>query len=200
MFGDMGKYTVLSDVSRALVDLLRDEMVPEPIAKPEQIGICGLQERGSFVVGLTLYNFQENGENRRNDFIELPDGRRQKPPVEYSASYLLTIVSKAEPDSRGMDEQRIMGRTLQVLQDNRRMPPRFLSDALREHNEAFTIEVSQMSMEDKMKIWNMLNEPYKLCCFFDVRPILMESTVILPAPKRVTEVTLESKQIPQNGK
>lgn len=192
----MGKYTVISDVSRALADMLRQYAVPEPVAKQEQIGICSLQDRGGCVVGLHLYDFRENGEMRRTERIELPDGSRQEPPTEYTAFYMLSIVSKAEPESRGLDEQRIMGRLLQVLQDHRRIPSSFLSDSLRECNEAMTIELSQMEMEDKVKIWNMMNEPYRLSCFFSVRPILIESAVIHKPPKRVTDITLHSRQIP----
>ena len=58
----MGKYTVIADVGKSIIDLLKDKLVPEPVSKPDTIGICDPKERGSFVVGIHPYNFKENSD------------------------------------------------------------------------------------------------------------------------------------------
>ena len=46
----MAKYSVISDVSRTIVELLQAELVPELVQQREQIGVCDPHDRGNFVV------------------------------------------------------------------------------------------------------------------------------------------------------
>ena len=48
----MGLYTAFAEVSASIVSLLRDTVSPEPLTKPEQIGICSPKERGNYTVGV----------------------------------------------------------------------------------------------------------------------------------------------------
>ena len=35
----MAKYTIISDIGKGILDLLRDKLVPEPVDSAEKIGI-----------------------------------------------------------------------------------------------------------------------------------------------------------------
>lgn len=190
----MAKYTVLADVSKTLVELLKDQLVPEPVAKPENIGVCEPKERGSFVVGIHPYDFQINNEIRQIDPIVLPDGNLQNPPTSYQISYMISVASKAEVLNRASDEQRILGRIVQALGDNVRLPQKYMPDSLRMANEEITIQMIPMELEEKVKIWTMYSEPYKLSVFYSVGPILVDSTIIRVPAKRVTTVGLDRRQ------
>ena len=190
----MAKYTVLADVSKTLVELLKDQLVPEPVAKPENIGICEPKERGSFVVGIHPYDFQINNEIRQIDPIVLPDGNLQNPPTSYQISYMISVASKAEVLNRASDEQRILGRIVQALGDNVRLPQKYMPDSLRMANEEITIQMIPMELEEKVKIWTMYSEPYKLSVFYSVGPLLVDSTIIRVPAKRVTTVGLDRRQ------
>ena len=190
----MAKYTVLADVSKTLVELLKDQLVPEPVAKPENIGICEPKERGSFVVGIHPYDFQINNEIRQIDPIVLPDGNLQNPPTSYQISYMISVASKAEVLNRASDEQRILGRIVQALGDNARLPQKYMPDSLRMANEEITIQMIPMELEEKVKIWTMYSEPYKLSVFYSVGPLLIDSTIIRVPAKRVTTVGLDRRQ------
>lgn len=190
----MAKYTVLADVSRTLTDLLRTYAVPEPVAKPEQIGICSPQDRGGFVVGVHPYDMKESTPSGLNVPLTLPDGRLQNPPMEFRLSYMVSVVSKAEAATRALDEQRIMGKVLQILKDYARLPEQFMPESLRQANEPLSVDMVPMELDEKIKIWSMFNEPYHMSAFFTVSPVLIESSIIRQPSPRVRTVALGSVQ------
>ena len=190
----MAKYSVISDVSRTIVDLLRAELVPEPVAQSEQIGACDPHDRGNFVVGVHIYDIAEAGEMRPSGPVLQPDGSQRNPPVSLYLSLMISVSSKAEKETRTLDEQMIMGRVIQVLEDNKRLPEKYMPPALRSAGEVIRVSNVPMELEEKTKIWTMFSESYKLSAFYKVGPVLLESAVVtMPAP-RVKEIQLGTEQ------
>lgn len=190
----MANYTVIADVSKTIVELLRTYAVPEPVAKAEQIGTCNPQDRGGYVVGIHPYDIKENKESRQIDPIQLPDGRLQNPPTEYTVYYMISVVSKAEAGTKALDEQRIMGKVLQVLKDYTKLPEKQMPEPLRMSGDRLVVELLPLELEEKVKIWSMFNEPYRLCTFFTVSPVNVESSIVKLPAKRVTEVHFGAEQ------
>ena len=56
----MAKYTIISDVGKGILELLRDKLVPDVIDKTESIGICEPKERGGYIVGIHPYDIKED--------------------------------------------------------------------------------------------------------------------------------------------
>ena len=190
----MGKYSILSDVIKTLVNLLQAELVPEPVAQPEQIGACDPKERGNCVVGLHVYDISEAGEMRSNAPIPLPDGSLRNPPTALNVSLMISIASKAEKETRALDEQIIMGRIIQVLADNKRLPERYMPQELRASGESIHISQVPMELEEKTKIWTMFSENYHLSVFYKIGPILLESAVVTKPATRVREIQMDTVQ------
>ena len=187
-------YSVISDVSRTVVDLLRAELVPEPVAQAEQIGACDPHDRGNCVVGIHIYDISEAGEARILNPVPQPDGSRRNPPIALYLSMMISVSSKAEKETRTLDEQMIMGRVLQVLEDNRRLPQRYMPVSLRQSGESVQISAVPMELEEKTKIWTMFTESYKLSMFYKVGPVYLESAVVTEPARRVREVLLDTQQ------
>ncbi len=194
----MGKYTVIADVGKSIIDLLKDKLVPEPVSKPDTIGMCDPKERGSFVVGVHPYNFKENAEMRNLDPIVLPDGNLQNPSTSYQIFYMISIASKSEQTAKAEDEHRILGRIVQVLRDNAVIPKKYMPESLRLSNEEIKIEMLPLELEEKVKVWTMFSEPYKLSVFYSVGPLIIDSEVIKPPVKRVTSFGVGSRRIIQS--
>lgn len=190
----MAGYSVISDVSRTIVDLLRAELVPEPVAQAEQIGACDPHDRGSYVVGIHIYDITEAGEVRLLNPVPQPDGSQRDPPTPLYLSMMVSVASKAEKETRSLDEQLIMGRVLQVLGDNRRLPQRYMPVSLRQAEEAVQISAVPMELEEKTKIWTMFTESYKLSMFYKVGPVYLESAVVTGPARRVREIRLDTQQ------
>lgn len=190
----MAKYSVISDVSRTIVDLLQAELVPEPVAQAEQIGACDPHERGNFVVGVHIYDISESGEMRPTAPVLQPDGSLRNPPVSLYLSMMVSVASKAEKETRAIDEQMIMGRVIQVLEDHRRLPEKYMPPALRAAGETILVSNVPMELEEKTKIWTMFSESYKLSVFYKVGPVLLESAVVTKPATRVKEIQLGTEQ------
>lgn len=189
----MGKYTIFADVGKTLVNMLRDQMVPQPVSKPELIGMCSPNERGSFILGIHPYDIKEEEGGKDYAPISLPDGRIKNSGTAYQFFYIISISSKAELMDRAVDEQRIMGRLMQVINDNRVLPLEYMPSALRLTNDEISIDMVSIDLDEKSKIWGMFNEPYKLSLFYVIRPIVLESAIITSEKKRVAEVGIGSK-------
>lgn len=189
----MAKYTAIADIGKTIVEMLRDNLVPEPVAKPESIGICDPKERGNFIVGIHPYNIVENKEIVTKP-INLPDGCIQDPPTSYQIYYVLSIASKAELSNRSSDEQRILGRVLQIFKDSRILKKKYMPDALKLSNESISLDVLTLELEEKVKIWGMFSEAYKLSIFFSLGPVLIESTNIRVPARRVTTFEVKDDQ------
>ena len=189
----MAKYTVIADAGKAIVDMLKDQIVPEPLSKIEAIGVCDPKERGSFIVGLHPYDIREVTENRNNRPIVLPNGQLQNPPTAFNIKYMLSVVSKAEPATKSIDEARILGKIIQVMQDNSTIPDKYLSESLKMAGQKIKIESQPMELEEKVKVWTMFSEPYKLSVFYTVGPIYVDSNIVKEPATRVKSVEVGSQ-------
>ena len=187
----MAKYTIISDVGKALTNILRDKLVPEPIDKPEKIGICEPKDRGNFIVGIHPYDIQEDLTSQKKPPIKLPDGQEMDPPSLMELYYMISVSSKSEIEVRSAEESRIIGKIIQVFKDNQAIPSKYLES--NSTIESIPISMIPLEMEEKVKIWTMFGESYKLSVFYLVGPVAIDSEVIRK-PKLVETVILGSVQ------
>jgi hypothetical protein len=168
-------YEVIADVSRTLVNLLRKKMTPEPIAKEEQIGLCPPADSGNFILGLHLYNIEEKQNMGAQRMINIRPGVQQDPPTPLLLYYMLTVYSKTEINNRAIDEQRIMGRAIQIFTDNAKLDKTVLPDSMQNSTPYLEITSLSLGMDDKAKIWSLFNQPYQLSVYYSVGPVYLES-------------------------
>lgn len=58
----MAGYTAISEVGNSLVELLRREMTPEPVSKPELIGLCSPYEPEDFQLTVFLFHCEQENQ------------------------------------------------------------------------------------------------------------------------------------------
>lgn len=189
----MGNYTVIADTSRTIIELLRNNLTPEPIPKMELIGLCPPNETGNYVLGLYLYNIEENKNMGTLSKTNIRPGLRQDPPTPLTLYYLLAVYSKADIATRVIDEQRIMGKAIQVLKDNTGLSQDSLYGTLRENNETLEITALNLSLDEKIKIWSLFNQPYRLSMFYAVKPVYLDSGKI-EKTQRVVDVSFKLEE------
>lgn len=189
----MAKYTVISDIGKGLIALLRDKLVPEPVDKSESIGICDPKDRGGYIVGIHPYDIKEDTSGRGAENNTLPDGSTQDPPAMIELYYVISVSSKAEIESKALDEAKIIGKIIQVFKDNPNIPPRYMPSNLGMPIENVPISMLPLNMEEKVKVWTMFGESYKLSVFYVVGPVAIESENIHKAKKKVETFHLDSK-------
>lgn len=105
----MAGYTAIAEAGQAIVALLRREMTPEPVSKPEQIGLGSPFEPEDFQLTVHLLHLEESAEGRQG-FIQEGRNTQRMAPLQLKLTYLVTAHSKAPVTNRAEDEYRILGR------------------------------------------------------------------------------------------
>lgn len=169
----MADYTALADAGRSLQYLFRATMTPDPIPQPELIGLASPADKGDLMLSLFLYEVRPNGMAQHHYMIDRGHSQ-QDPPLAVDLHYILTAHSNAELATRAIDEQRILGRAIQVLNDNAIVRGSFLQGALADSDEEFRI-VMQEPLSLHTAITLFPNMPYKLSVSFLAGPIYIDS-------------------------
>jgi len=194
----MAKYTIISDIGKGMIELLRDKLVPDVLDKSESIGICDPKERGEFIVGIHPYDIKEDANGKSENKKNLPDGSVQDAPAMIELYYVISVNSKAGLDSKALDEAKIIGKIIQVIKDNPTIPKRYLPNNTESDIENVPISMLPLNMEEKVKIWTMFGEPYKLSVFYIVGPVAIDSTNITKPKQRVETIHLKTEHYVHN--
>ena len=184
----MGRYTVIAEVSQKLVDLLCDGMVPDLITDKNGIGLCGPDEKGDFSVGIYLYNIEENNDFKRSGMVNVNYGQQKFPPMVLSLYYMITAYSSSDIKFRAVQEQRMLGRIMQILADNSLINGEMFGNDVM--GADIRIELLDLTIEEKMKLWNDTTKPYKTSLCYKLTPVELESTKGRTI-SRVKEFTVE---------
>jgi len=172
----MADFSVIADISSAILKLLRTNLCPEPVQSPEAIRLASPSDKnGDFQLGIYLYDLREMGEYKNSVMLRTADNTRTPPPTPLSMSYLLFLNSKAQIAAGAEAEQRILGRALQVLADNTSVDVTAVHPFAKNADGNAGVTFLNLSFEDKSKIWSALNTPYQVGIYFSVSPVLLAS-------------------------
>ena len=165
----MADFSIISDVSNEVLKLLRENICPELIQSPESIALAAPTDKNAdFQLGLYLYDIQELREYQQQDMIRLRGNMTQSPPKPLTLYFALYMNTKSQLMSNVENEQRILGRAIQVLMDHA-----ILYDT--GEDEDTSASITLLSYEEKTKIWSVLSIPYQLGIYFSVSPVLLSS-------------------------
>lgn len=179
----MASYTAIADAGQQLVQILQNGLVPEVIAGAHNIGLCTPSDRGEYALGVHLYDIRESEEVRSSGMLNTGLDRQQYPPMYVSLYYMITAFSDSDLKFRAAEEQRIIGSAMQVLYDHPVIPAEFLSNRASGINAR--IELQNPDMDEKLRVWNVPNTPYRASLFYRITPVEIESA----RTKRVARVT-----------
>lgn len=171
----MGDFNIISEVSNAILKTMRENLCPELIQSPEAIALTVPSDKNAdFQLGLYLYDIQEMREYRQTEYVRISHSQRRLPPKPLHLYYAIYINSKSQLTVDAENEQRILGRVMQILMDYPVLP----EDITEEDDMGVTITLQTMSFEEKSKLWSVLSSPYQLAVYFSVSPVLLSSRKI----------------------
>ena len=185
----MADYTALTEAGMALVELLRENLTPEPLGNREMINLCSPHESENNQLTLYLYHIEEDSQNMTSGYFSVDSSTERMQPARYILHFLMTPHSKAPAQMKEADQYRIMGAALQTLRDNPVIPQRHLSGSLAAENAQLHILLDKMPMEQLLKIWNNTSKDYKLSVVVTVTGVTVDSKRIRRT-SRVTEVII----------
>lgn len=160
------KNTAIYDVSKGIADILRIGIVPEIVAKPEEVGLCSPANHGDFVVGIYLYNIEQSESFRLSGKQNEGLYARKHPPIVLDLFYMITPYFKTDVKFLAEQEQLLFGRVVQAINDN----PRILTNT----TESVELELIFPTADDKQKIWNAADH-YRTSVFVRAKAVVIES-------------------------
>jgi len=191
----MGSSNAIAEAGISVVNMLKKNMTPEPIASPESIGLCMPQEPEDFQLTVWIYNFEEQKGMGASGFRPDPaDSTIERfAPVQLKLYMLVTAHSKAPMQTRSADEYRIIGRALQIVRDMPTIQPEYLEGSLATDAGTLNIEMVKLSAEELSKIWNNPSKPVKMSFGLSVT-VTLESNLVRKVDTRVGHAQVELTQ------
>lgn len=182
----MANFSIVADIGDGLTKLLRTHMVPEIIANSEGIGLCSPADRGDMSLGLYLYDIRENEEVVGEGMRPAGEAAQRFPSKFLSLYYMVTAYSSSDIKFRAVQEQRILGKVLQVFMDHPVLDEEWLGDGGKRMTYPVRLELQKLENEEKGKLWTFPDVAYKLSLFYRVAPVELESTRVKKSARVVS--------------
>jgi len=191
----MSGYGIISDISEAIIRILREGMVPDIIQNTEGIGMAHPGDKGDLALGICLYDIKRNTDIVQPDRVPVGTGKLRSPSLFVDLYYMITAYSMSDIKFRTLEEAKILGRTMQLLQSRSTLKGDLLGKSAGEITHIPRIEFLDLEAEEKARIWNIPDTPYKLSLFYKVYPVEIESLNVSEVT-RVTsaDFTIEEKR------
>jgi hypothetical protein len=187
----MGSFSIIAEISDAIVKLLQENLVPQILPNAENIGLASPAERGDTVLCINLYDVKESSDIVSTDMAPVGTAKQRFPSTFYELFFMITAFSASDIKFRSAEEARIMGRVLQVLKDNSALRPEQTGGTAQQYTPK--IELMPLENEEKVKLWNVPNVPYKMSLFYKVYPVEIESERVRDVA-RVTDVSMQIRE------
>ncbi len=178
------RYTAIAEVSRQILELIQSETVPSLIEKADLIGLCSPDNSGDFRLGIYLYSIEESERFRLSGRKNVGLYHQKYPPIVLDLYYMITPYYKSDVKFLAEEEQTLLGRIVQILNDH--------SVLESQSEEPITLEFCNPSLDDRQKIWNS-TAPYRTSVFFSARAVMVESAREKEI-SRVTDITIHAGQ------
>lgn len=178
----MGDHGAIADAGETVVELLRDRMAD--LVDDDQIVLASpVDDDLKNKVRLTVFLYAVEGSSHHGateSSRQLHEPPRRE-PLRADLRYLVT----AHPTSgdggttttgKTLEEQRVLGRAMQVLQDNAIVAESDLQGSLAAGNERLQLSVLPETTETVVNLWNTFQgEPFRPSVAYLVTPVAIES-------------------------
>lgn len=179
----MADYTIIADISSYIVRHLRNSMCPSPIPSPNNVEISSpADQEVDYLLGLYLYDIQEEGAISAPPFQRTGQMRLERPPKPYALYYMLFINGSSQMGLKAPDIQKILGRAAQVIHTNEMVYPKELQSWLEHEEPPIVLSSAKISLEDKVRVWQAISKPYQVSLFYKAAPVFISSEVIVDVP------------------
>lgn len=156
---------IITETSRRLKEFAADVLKTELDVPKEQTGLGIPEESSPFSLCIFLYDFQKNTNMNNAQFRTVSVGKLRYPSGYYDLFYMLVPYSNGDRKYRTEEELRMLDILLKKLGD-----AGFL-----EADEQTAVTLVNPELEEKIKIWNALNQPLRAALYCKLGPVEVES-------------------------
>lgn len=172
----MSDYTKIADTGNGIVTLLKDALVPELLNSPDQVGLCSPEDHGDFAVGVWLYDVREDTSIQAHEMTNIGRNTQRYPSTYLTLHYMITLYLQSDLKYRAPQEHQIFGRIIQALRDNAAMDPDSFTPAEGIEGATIRIQLQNLEMEEKLRLWTVPNSAYRTSLFYTAGPVEIRST------------------------
>ena len=195
----MADYTALVEAGSSLVELLRDNLTPEPISNRELIALCSPHESENNQLTLYLYQVEEDTQGVPSGYYQVSQNVQRIRPARFNLRFLVTAHSKAPAQLKEADQYRIIGAAIQVLKDHPVLDAQYLSGSLAQENARVSVVLEKTPLDQLLKIWNNTSNTYKLSFTVLLTGVEIDSKRERTV-SRVTDVTIQTGQMEREAR
>src|ERR1041385_1101859 len=179
----MSASTVISDVTRTLEELLKNQQRPaQTFDVSLESPVDEVVQQNKPKVNLFLYRVSENAFGKNPERQAIGPDALEYPPLWLNLFFLLTPFADDK-----LDELRVLGEAMRVLHDNAIVAGGALKGPLEHTAEELAVTLCAFTLECFAKIWNALNNPYRLSVCYGVQTVFIDSLIQTPV-SRVLEI------------
>lgn len=171
----MADYSKVADVGNQILELLKEALVPELLNSPDQIGLCAPDEHGDFTVGVWLYDLREDQSLQMHDMLNVGSSSQRYPSVYLTLNYMITLYLQSDLKYRAVQEQQILGKIIQTFRDNAVLDADTLSPDAEAEGLNIRIQMLDLPIEEKVRIWTIPNTAYRTSLFYKAGPVEIRS-------------------------
>jgi hypothetical protein len=178
----MSSFLVLSEVSKALRELLAAGLAADPqtqhdvgsaaditLASPHEALKSSAAEKGA--LSLFLYQVQEDPYLKNQPLLRSgTPGQLKRPPLSLDLRYMLTPLLN-ESDKN----QIILGRAMQILYDSPTISGDF-TPLQPGSSPELRVMLDGQPFEEIVRLWTAMSEPYRLSACYVVRVVALDSS------------------------
>ncbi len=196
----MSDFTVIGDIGETLKYILDDDpwdgflSTQKPVVtfkSPKEIK----DEPGNAdnLISIFLYHIQVNPYLRNEEPINSNDTKQLQPPLALDLFYLVTPYSEDKTD-----EKYILGKVMQIFNDNCKLYGTALQGGLARTDEEFKLLFSTVSLDNLARVWDAFQEAaYRLSVGYMVPAVRIDSTRVLDIKRVVSSRIDDSHKVPK---
>lgn len=187
----MSVSTAIGDVTQTLQEMLTNQQNPSglfdvSLNSPADETVDPTTTKPK--INLFLFRVTENVFIRNDDWIADGPNNLVFPPLALNLFYVMTPFAENK-----LDEHRVLGEAMRIFHDNGIVQGAELQGSLEDTSEEFKIDLVQLAIEDLTRVWTALAKPYRLSVGYEVRTVLIDSS-ISEQVSRVTQVVTQFTQ------
>ena len=174
-------FAVIADVGETLIELLKENM--KDLITPDSIMLISpgdIEGNDNVRLSLFLYQVTENAHMKNQEMQNISSTRLTYPPLSLDLFYMLTshpstgIQDKTE---RTKEEHSVLGRAMQILNDNSILKDSALRGSLAENNEELHMTLTTLNLDDMTKIWTTFQDKlFRPSLCYLVTPVEIDSS------------------------
>lgn len=183
---------IIADTAKTIQFMLKENLVPDIIKNENQISLCSPSENQDSLLSAYFYSIEEDRRLVDNNMISLGMNKMQYPPIKLKLSMMVFAKSNAKSSEKAIDEYKIIGKVIELFNDNKILARESLQGAITEQKEEINIELRSFSFEEQSRIWSMFQVNYTSSVFYEIYPIIIPSRKIIETT-RVKEIAFDTR-------